>query len=209
MYVISRGWGKEFEFFMNEIIDDHFWYVFFNFVFWHGCRIGEQRALKISDIDFENDIIHFHKTFSKTENGGEKLGPIKNNKERYIFLAEQSKQLLLSLINKYKQMDNYSDDWFLFGGPLSTNKNRIERKINKYYDDLIAKYPDKNINRLKHHEFGRHSHASYLLNKGMGRIDIYEIIAQRLGDTVEVVRTTYAHPYEDENNQKTKEILKL
>ena len=43
----------------------------------------------------------------------------------------------------------------------------------------------------------------------MGRIDIYEIIAQRLGDTVEVVRTTYAHPYEDENNKKTKEILKL
>jgi len=37
---------------MNEIKDE-FWYIFLNFLFWHGCRIGEHRALKIKDVDFE------------------------------------------------------------------------------------------------------------------------------------------------------------
>ncbi len=32
---------EEYEFFMSEINEEDFWYAFFNFIFWHGCRIGE------------------------------------------------------------------------------------------------------------------------------------------------------------------------
>lgn len=32
-------------------------------------------------------------------------------------------------------------------------------------------------------------------------------IAQRLSDTVEVIKNTYAHLYEDKNNDKAKNIL--
>jgi len=38
---------------------------------------------------------------------------------------------------------------------------------------------------------------------------IYDLIAQRLGDTPEVIRRTYAHPYEDENNKKIEQLLNL
>lgn len=197
---------EEFEQFM-EVVEEEFWYTFFNFLFWHGPRKGEQRALKIKDIDFEHDTIHFYNTFSRNKNGGEEIGPIKNWKSRVTYLAEQSKPYLIKLINFYKQMDGYSDEWFLFGGPFSIYKNRIDDKLKYYYQKLIEKYPDKKINILTHHEFGRHSHASFLLNIGCDREDIYFIIAERLGDTVEVIKSTYAKPYESLIIDKSKQLL--
>ena len=203
---------KKYELFMG-VVDDDFWYAFFNFLFWHGPRKGEQRALKIKNIESDFNVIHFSETFTRNKKGGETLGPIKNGKERYITIAEQSKPYLIKLINFYKQMDGYSDEWFLFGGPINTNKNRIERALKYYYNRLKEKYPNEQVNELTHHEFGRHSHASLLLNtglqKGISLEELYSIIATRLGDTVEVVKNTYAHPNEIANNDKAKEILKL
>lgn len=188
------------------IVDDEFWYTFFNFAFWHGCRLGEQRALKINDIDLEHDIVTFNKTFSRSISGGEIIGSIKNNKERKIFLSEQSKPYIEKLINFYKKLDGYSDDWFLFGGPINTYKNRVQRALKKYYD-ILKETSGKEINVLSHHEFGRHSHASFLLNVGADREDIYTIIAERLGDTVDVIRETYAKPYTNLNINKSKMLL--
>ncbi len=201
---------NEFEQFMS-IVDDTFWYSFFNFTYWHGSRIGEQRALKIKNIRLETDSIIFEETFTKNKEGGEIIGSIKNGKRRNIFLAKQSKSYILKLIQFYKQMEGYNEEWFLFGGPYNTYKNRIEEKLKYYYNKLEKKYPDLKINRLTHHEFGRHSHASYLLEEGLKKglplEEIYGIIAQRLGDTVEVVKRTYAHLYDFENNDKAKNIL--
>lgn len=200
---------EQFNLFMSEIENDLFWRTFFNFLFWHGCRIGEQRALRIKDIDFKNDLVRFHNTITKDENGHETIGCIKNNKERTIYLYENTKPYLLELINFYKEMDDYSDNWYVFGGSYYIHRSLVQRKLESCYIALSKKYPDKEIIQLSHHEFGRHSHASYLLNKGMGRLDIYDLIAARLGDTPDVIRNTYAHPYEDENNIKTKELLKF
>lgn len=201
---------EQFNLFIENVADD-FWRTFFEFAFWHGCRIGEQRALKVRDIDFIHESIHFHNTFTKDENEHETLGPIKNGKERTIYLSKQSKDNLLKLVNMYKNMDNYSDDWFLFGGPYNTYKNRIERKLEQYYTELITKNPTFKMIKLTHHEFGRHSHASYLLDmgvkKGIELSELYIIIAQRLGDTAEVIRRTYAHPYEQANNDKARILL--
>ncbi len=196
-----------------EVVDDEFWYSLFNFAFWHGPRIGEQRALKIKNINLDKDIIKFSQTFSKSKSGGEKIGPIKNGLVREIALAPQSKPYIEKLIAIYKRMDGYSDEWFLFGGPINTNKNRIERKLIVYYSKLKTIHSDKNINQLSHHEFGRHSHASHLLNKGiengMYLEEVLSMIATRLGDTIEVIRRTYAHQYEHKNNDKIKDLLKL
>lgn len=201
---------EEFNLFMS-IVDDFFWYKVFNFLFWHGPRKGEQRAIKISDIILETDSVTFDKTFSRSKNGGEIIGPIKNGKSRGIYLAKQSKPYIEELINFYKNMDGYSEDWFVFGGPKAVYKNRIEDKLKYYYNKLEKKYPEKKINRLTHHEFGRHSHASYLLEEGLKKglpiEQIYSIIATRLGDTIEVIKRTYAHLYEKGNNDKAKNIL--
>lgn len=197
---------EEYELFMS-VVDDWFWYSVFNFMFWHGPRKGEQRALKIKNCNPTEQMIKFDSTFSKSLTGGEIIGPIKNNKERTIFMAEQSKDHIEKLISFYKAMAGYNDDWFLFGGPNKMSKNKIDRMLSYYYDKLEKMYPNKKINRLTHHEFGRHSHASFLLNVGTDRLDIYFLIAERLGDTVEVIRETYAKPYTDLNITKSKELL--
>lgn len=201
---------EEFNLFMS-VVDEDFWYIFFNFLFWHGPRKGEQRAIKIKRVVLSYCSINFKETFTRNKNGGEMIGPIKNGKERTIYLAEQSKTHIERLIKFYQQMEGYNDDWFLFGGPIKLSKQAIERKLNYYYDILEKRYPDKKINRLTHHEFGRHSHASYLLEEGLKKglplEEIYAIIAQRLGDTIDVIKQTYAHLYEVENNDKAKYIL--
>lgn len=201
---------EEFNFFMS-VVDDPFWYKIFNFLFWHGPRKGEQRALRIEDINLEYNSVRFDETFARGESGGEILGSIKNGKTRDIYLARQSKPYIEELINFYMQMDGYNEKWFLFGGAHAVYKNRIEDKLKYYYDMLETKYPDKKINRLAHHEFGRHSHASYLLNEGLKKglpiEEIYAIIANRLGDTIDVIKRTYAHLYETESNDKAKKIL--
>ncbi len=201
---------EEFNLFMS-IVDDEFWYTFFNFLFWHGCRKGEQRAIRIKNVSLENNAITFTDGFVRSKTGGEIIGPIKNRKERIIYLAQQSKPYIEKLINFYKAMPNYSDEWFLFGGPYATYKNRIEDKLNYYYNKLENFYPNKKINELSHHEFGRHSHASYLLEEGLKKNvpleELYGIIAQRLGDTIDVIKRTYAHPYEEANRDKSRNIL--
>lgn len=203
---------EEFNFFMKYIKND-FWYTFFNFLFWHGLRKGEQQALRWSDIDFEHETVSITKTVGKSKSGGVKITNTKNKKNRIIFLASQSVECLKLLYNKMSLLDGFNNEWFVFGRGKEKDeilaRNTIDRNLKKFYVDLRKQNSDKKIRILTHHEFGRHSHASYLLNKGMGKIDIYFIIAQRLGDTEKVIRETYAHPYENVNNDKTKELLKL
>ena len=202
---------EEFELFMHNVTDTH-WYAFFNFLFWHGLRKGEQQAITWKDIDFENEVVKINKTVSKSKSGGIKITNTKNKRNRVIYLASQSIEPLTKLYNQMKYMNSFTDDWFVFGyGPNKDNivaRNTIDRKLKNIYSLIIETYPEKKINVLTHHEFGRHSHASYLLNKGMGREDIYNIIALRLGDSERVIRETYAHPYENLNNDKTRDLLK-
>lgn len=115
-----------------EVVDNEFWYAFFNFAFWYNPRKGEQRAL-ICDIDLKHNSIYFHSTFSRNKNGDETIGSIKNGKEKTTYLAEQSKPYIEKLIIFYKNMDYYNDNWFLFGGSFNTYKNRIEDALKKYY----------------------------------------------------------------------------
>lgn len=202
---------EEFNAFM-EVVDDEFWYTFFNFLFWHGLRIGEQRALKIKNINLEKKHIIIEANIAKDRNGKEIVTSIKNRKKRKIFLANQSYDHIKKLIEFYQNINGYSEEWYLFGGEIRLAKNMIQRKLEHYYSVLIKKYPNQIINKLTHHEFGRHSHASYLLNvgiaQGMGIDEICSLIAQRLGDTAEVIRLTYAHQYEDENDKKLINLLK-
>jgi len=202
---------EEYNLFMQSIKND-FWFTFFNFLFWHGLRKGEQQALRWSDIDFEHETVSITKTIGKSKSGGIKITNTKNKKNRIIFLASQSVDCLKRLYKKMSLLDGFNKEWFVFGRGSNKEdiiaRNTIDRNLKKFYDILQEQYPNTKIKRLTHHQFGRHSHASYLLNKGMGQIDIYSIIAQRLGDTEKVIMDTYAHPYEKVNNEKTKELLK-
>ncbi len=205
---------EEFNYFMS-FIEDNYWYAFFNFLFWHGLRKGEQQALRWSDINFNERTIRIHNSISKSITGGVKISSTKRQKDRTISIADKSYNVLKKHYEYMKNFDRFDNSWFVFGYGNTINdiiaRNTIDRHIKNIYIEISKK--NKNINRLTHHEFGRHSHASYLLNKGLEegffREEVYEIIAERLGDTVEVIRQTYAHVYESKYYEKTKSLLKI
>lgn len=205
---------EEFNYFMS-FIEDNYWYAFFNFLFWHGLRKGEQQALRWSDINFNERTIRIHNSISKSITGGVKISSTKRQKDRTISIADKSYNVLKKHYEYMKNFDRFDNSWFVFGYGNTINdiiaRNTIDRHIKNIYIEISKK--NKNINSLTHHEFGRHSHASYLLNKGLEegffREEIYEMIAERLGDTVEVIRQTYAHVYENKYYEKTKSLLKI
>ena len=205
---------EEFNCFMSYI-EDNYWYAFFNFLFWHGLRKGEQQALRWSDINFDDKTIRIHNSISKSATGGVKISSTKRQKDRTISIADKSYNVLKMHYEYMKNFDGFDNSWFVFGYGSTINdiiaRNTIDRYIKKIYIEISKK--NKNINILTHHEFGRHSHASYLLNKGiekgMPREVIYEIIAERLGDTVEVIKNTYAHAYETKYYEQTRLLLNI
>lgn len=205
---------EEFNYFMS-FIEDNYWYAFFNFLFWHGLRKGEQQALRWSDIDFDKMTIRIHNSISKSITGGVKISSTKRQKDRTISIADKSYNVLKKHYEYMKNFDGFDNSWFVFGYGNTIKdiiaRNTIDRHIKNIYGEISKKC--KKINSLTHHEFGRHSHASYLLNKGLEegyyREEVYEMIAERLGDTVEVIRQTYAHVYETKYYEKTKNLLKI
>lgn len=198
---------KQFEEYMS-VVDKLIWQAFFNFAFWHGLRKGEQQALTWKDIDFDRMTVTINKTLSdKVRGGGYKITNTKNRRDRCIALADQSLSYLYKLYDYYSKMDGFNTSWFVFGGIRFLAKTTIDNNLKKYYDRLIdsksTDYEKEHVIRLTHHEFGRHSHASLLLNLGAS----YGDIALRLGDTEQVIIDTYAHPYDDLKNKQMRNML--
>lgn len=198
----------EYERFMS-VIDDLEWEIFFSFLYWTGCRKGEIQALKWGDIDFKNSLIRINKTLAnKIKGGGFKLTNTKNRKNRKISIIDNLKPLLLKWYEKCQTQYGFNEKWFVFGGIRYCANTTIDKYKDIYYKKVSELYP--NTQRLTIHQFGRHSHASLLISLG---VDI-ESIAERLGDTPEVIRKTYAHlfpTYNDDINSKlnSKNIDKL
>lgn len=81
---------------------------------------------------------------------------------------------------------------YLFGG----EKFLIFTTV-RYKFDLYIKA--SGVKRIRVHDL-RHSHASLLINTGENQLATIYIIAQRLGDTVEMIFRTYGHMFP--NTQK-------
>ena len=176
---------KEYALFI-EAVDDDF-KVLFHFLYETGCRKGELQARKWTDVDFENKRIRINTTLStKNLGGGVKITPRKNGKVTYLDMSDKLTNELLELYNKMKILDGFSDEWFIFGGIKYISAKVIDDRKDKAF----AKVPS--IKRITVHEF-RHSSASYMISNGIP----IEVIAYRLGDTVETIRKTYAHLFPD------------
>lgn len=182
--------NEEYNLFISEL-DDFEFKVIFHFLYEVGCRKGEMQALMWNDINFNKDQVRINKTLSaKNINGGIKITNTKNRKIRYIDISYKLKDELKVLYNKMKILDGFNNNWFVFGGLKYISSTTLKRKKDETINRLIKK--NINIPHITIHEF-RHSSASYMISNGIS----IEIIAYRLGDTVETVRNVYAHLFPD------------
>jgi len=176
-----------------SVIEKPLFKAFFAFLYYMGVRKGEAQALTWEDIFWETSQVRIIKTVTnKTDELDEfgkqfKITNTKNRKNRTIKMPIALKDMMVELYQYYQDYEGFNDKWFVFGGYRHLASQTIDNHKD-YYFNLVKESYGVNINRITNHEF-RHSHASYLISKGV-RI---ELIAHRLGDTVGVVEEVYAH----------------
>ena len=190
----------------TSVIDKLLYKTFFAFLYYMGVRKGEAQALNWEDIDFKKRKVRIIKTITnKTdeldENGFKfKITNTKNGKNRNIKMPKVLKRLLLELYQYYSEFIGFNNQWFVFGGRRHLPSQTIDDKKD-YYFDLANKTYETSINRITNHEF-RHSHASFLISKGVK----IERIAFRLGDTIAVVQEVYAHLFPETEDEIIEEL---
>ncbi|WP_062532376.1 site-specific integrase [Jeotgalibaca dankookensis] len=166
-----------------------------------GMRLGEVMAITFDDIDFKKETIQINKSwdykysknFKNTKNGIHRTIDLDKETIQWLrkYVVFQKKRMLACPIKNHPNLI-FTDDKMQ---PIS------EKAVN---DALKSACRRANVKELTSHAL-RHTHASLLLLHG---VDI-QIVAERLGDSVEVVSKVYAHVLDemrDRNKEKIKSI---
>ena len=143
--------------------------LYFEFLFWTGCRRGEALAIQKNDVSDKHAIIRYSQRARK--NG---LKPTKTKQVRRIELDDQlwnDLQPLLSQNGKY-----------LFGEDDGLTPNYVGNHFNQAVQD-------SGVKKIRIHDL-RHSHATWLINNGVNIV----AVSKRLGHaTIEQTLKTYTH----------------
>lgn len=122
------------------------------FAFWTGLRTGETIALRVNDIDFENDRICVRRSVSRGQLKGTKTG-----KERWVQLLPPAKEAMLAQI----KLLGAPDGW-VFPNPFTRKRWANESKITKRWKNALEKAGV----RYRRPYQTRHTFASMMLSAG-------------------------------------------
>ncbi|MCI3150070.1 site-specific integrase [Bacillus cereus] len=163
------------------VVDELLYKAFFSTLYYSGARKGELLALTWSDINFEEKTIDIN----KTEFERKVTKPKTKASNRIIMLPTHCIDLLKELHCEKSKEFSVKNDYVVFGEFRSSIAvSTLSRNYQKY-----LKMSD--VKKILIHEF-RHSHASYLINKGVSPL----VVAQRLGHSnVSTTLNTYSHLY--------------
>ena len=179
-----------------NIVDDEFYYILFNFMYFTGLRFGELSALNWNDLNFVNKTLKINKTLVTKIEGNDYIitTPKTENSNRIIDIDDN----LIKLLKKYKEKEemtvNFNNDMFIFGNIKHLSATTVRRYLDKYIKIADVKH-------ITLHGF-RHSHVSFLADIGC---DIRDI-AERIGDTVNMVEHTYYHMFPDKKSNTVSAI---
>lgn len=145
-------------------------------LFYSGMRVGELLALTLNDFDFQANTINITKTLLHKADNDLVTPPKTENGIRCITMPE-------SIMN---EVQAYSERIYGITGTdrvFTFTKALIRGNIQR-----CAAAADVPIIRI--HDL-RHSHVSLLIDMGFSP----HLIAERIGDTVQMVNNTYGHLY--------------
>lgn len=182
-----------------KTVNDQFDKLLYQFLYYTGLRIGEMIALTWKDINFEEKTIRVNKSFT---NKCEELpylitDPKTKNSIRIVDLDDDLLNILKSHYKSEIKIFNFNTDMYMFGNTnhvaYTTFKNHLDANISK-----------ANIKRITPHGF-RHSHVSLLIDLGCDSKEV----AERIGDTVQVVERTYYHMFPKKKSHTVSVLNKL
>ncbi|MED1381748.1 site-specific integrase [Bacillus mycoides] len=165
----------------NEVVDEPLYKAFFSTLYYSGARKGELLALTWEDVNFEEKTI----AINKTKYNRQVTEPKTKASNRIIMLPNFAMDLLKDINKSAALTAPVKNDYVVFGEFYnSMSTSTLQTKFKKYVK--IAQ-----VKNIVIHEF-RHSHASYLINKGVSPL----VVAQRLGHSnVSTTLNTYSHLY--------------
>lgn len=145
-------------------------------LFYSGMRVGELLALTLNDFDFQANTINITKTLHHKADNDLVTPPKTENGIRCITMPESI----------MKEVQSYSERIYGIAGAdriFTFTKALIRGNMQR-----CAAAADVPIIRI--HDL-RHSHVSLLIDMGFSP----HLIAERIGDTVQMVNNTYGHLY--------------
>lgn len=162
-----------------KYVDDEVYKQFFNLLFFTGVRSGEAMALKFSDLS--NGYINISKTINS--HGKREIGTPKTlSSNRKIKIDKVLEKDLLNLKMIYETDNKPIKDLYIFGGLKPLAPSTINRHKLKACEKA-------NIRPITLHQF-RHSHATFLLQKGI----MINEVSRRLGHSkVSTTLDIYSH----------------
>ncbi|HDT6577495.1 site-specific integrase [Bacillus cereus group sp. BfR-BA-01489] len=164
-----------------EVVDDPMYKAFFSTLYYSGARKGELLALTWNDINFDEKSININ----KTEYNRQITKPKTKSSNRIVMLSSHVMNLLITLKNASMKKSPVKTDYVVFGEFYNSIATTTLDKRYLKYINLSG------VKKILLHEF-RHSHASYLINKGVTPL----VVAQRLGHSnVATTLNTYSHLY--------------
>ncbi|MEW4415134.1 site-specific integrase [Clostridium sp. AN503] len=169
-------WTKdEFQRFI-ECVPDPQCNLAFQILFYTGLRCGELLALVPGDINLDSETLTVTKTFRREHGTDVITSPKTENSIRTVTLPP-------SLVEQLRQYIAQIYDIAAWGRlfPFTRSKLRIamEKGCTK-----------SGVKKIRIHDI-RHSHVSLLIDMGFQPL----LIAERIGDTVEMVNDIYGHLY--------------
>lgn len=174
-----------------ENVTDLAAYTAMQLLFYSGMRFGELLALTLQDIDFNENKINITKSLHHRANDGDIVTPPKtDNGIRCISMPETIMQTIKAYTERIYGLSE-NDRIFTF------TKSLIRGNMKR--GSAAANIPNIRIHDL------RHSHVSLLIEMGFSP----HLIAERIGDTVQMVNNTYGHLYPTKHKEVADKLNEL
>lgn len=160
-------------------------------LFYSGMRFGELIALNLGDFDFNSNTINITKSLQHRAKLGDIVTPPKtDNGIRCISMPPAIMQTVKSYTDRiYGISDN--DRVFTFTKSLISGNMKRGAASAK-------------VQNIRIHDL-RHSHVSLLIEMGFSP----HLIAERIGDTVQMVNNTYGHLYPTKHKEVADKLNQL
>lgn len=189
---------EQFNQFISKV-DDIVYNALFTTLFYMGLRIGEANGLQWKHIKDNTLSVKQAVNTKLRDNEGNYLitTPKTASSVRTLPLPQIVSKSLNELHEYYSNWEEFSAEWFVFGGLKPLPESTITKLKHKYF--MAA-----DLDEIRLHDF-RHSCASFLINNGASPL----LVSRWLGHSnVTMTLNRYSHLYKSELLEIVKEIDK-
>lgn len=159
-------------------------------LFYTGMRVGELLALTVSDIDLKNCTISITKTYAYHDKVKRPTSPKTDNSYRAITIPQF--------------LRDHLEEYFKLFYCIGTDDRIFPTYPEWLRSQIIRICKESGVKVIRVHDI-RHSHVSMLIDMGFSPY----LIAERIGDTVDMVNNVYGHLYPNRHIEVAEKLQEI